>query len=63
MKLLTRLFSHLILLLRPSWTVPVAASWYRPQPLHTGRPGHSGVPAARRAARKARNRRRHHGRA
>ncbi len=60
MKLLTRLFSHLVLLLRPSWTVPVAASWYRPQPLHAGRPGHSGV---RRAARKARNRRRRHGRA
>lgn len=60
MKLLARLFTGLMPLLSRGWyssCLPnTAASWFGPKPSQ----GKSGVPAARRAARKARNRRRHH---
>lgn len=58
MRLLARLFTHLMGLLPMTWPSPGTASWYGPQPLPMSRPGKSGVAAVRRAARKARNRRR-----
>ena len=58
MKLLARLFSHLMSLLPTPRSLSGVASWYGPQPLRMTRAGKSGVAAARRAARKARNRRR-----
>ncbi|MDD2105690.1 hypothetical protein [Pseudomonas asiatica] len=58
MRLLTRLFTHLLTLLPTVRFLPGAASWYGPSPLRMSRPGKSGVAAVRRAARKVRNRRR-----
>lgn len=54
MKLLARLFSHLMSLLPTPRSLSGVASWNGPQPLRMTRAGKSGVAAAR----KARNRRR-----
>lgn len=64
MKRFARLLGRLLPSFAPLWTIPslplmAAGSCFGPRPLRMGRPGKSGVPAARRAARKARNRRRH----
>lgn len=58
MKLLARLFTHLLSLWPSILPRSGAASWHGPQSM--SRSGKSGVAAIRRAARKARNRRRHH---
>ncbi|WP_256815385.1 MULTISPECIES: hypothetical protein [Pseudomonas] len=58
MRLLTRLFSHLLGMLPHVISLSGSASWNAPQPLRMSNSRKSGVAAARRAARKRRNRRR-----